>query len=130
MRLGEGGGGALGLRRGQVLSQQGRHGVQYAVIGGFGTKHWALICGLMFGEGRKEEMPSVMDYEEVKTSFPRVFDFVSGANGTVVTIVRAGRPVARLSPISVYRTTEADPSLKGKVNCDLFADESADWESA
>lgn len=31
-------------------------------------------------------MPSVMDYEEVKTSFPRVFDFVSGANGTVVTI--------------------------------------------
>ena len=75
------------------------------------------------------DMPSVMDYEEVKTSFPRVFDFVSGANGTVVTIVRAGRPVARLSPISVYRTTEADPSLKGKVNCDLFADESADWES-
>ena len=75
-------------------------------------------------------MPSVMDYEEVKTSFPRVFDFVSGANGTVVTIVRAGRPVARLSPIRVYRTTEADPSLKGKVNCDLFADESADWESA
>ena len=76
-----------------------------------------------------DDMPSVMDYEEVKTSFPRVFDFVSGANGTVVTIVRAGRPVARLSPISVYRTTEADPSLKGKVNCDLFADESADWES-
>ena len=31
VRLGEGGGGALGLRRGQVLSQQGRHGVQYAV---------------------------------------------------------------------------------------------------
>ena len=33
VRLGDGGGGALGLRRGQVLSQQGRHGVQYAVRG-------------------------------------------------------------------------------------------------
>ena len=40
VRLGEGGGGALGLRRGQVLSQQGRHGVQYAVIGG-----WWLVIG-------------------------------------------------------------------------------------
>ena len=47
--------GALGLRRGQVLSQQGRRGVQYAVIGGFGTKHSALIYGIIGGEGRKED---------------------------------------------------------------------------
>ena len=40
VRLGEGGGGALGLRRGQVLSQQGRHGVQYAV---------RLVAGGRFG---------------------------------------------------------------------------------
>ena len=39
VRLGEGGGGALGLRRGQVLSQQGRRGVQYAVIGGW----WVVV---------------------------------------------------------------------------------------
>jgi len=75
-------------------------------------------------------MPSVMDYEDVKTSFPQVFNFVSGTSGTVVTIVRAGRPVARLSPIRVHRTTEADPSLKGKINCDLFADETSDWENS
>jgi len=75
-------------------------------------------------------MLSVMDYEDVKSSFPRVFDLVSGTDGAVVTIVRSGRPVARLSPVRVHRTTEADPSLKGKINCDLFADESADWEDA
>jgi antitoxin (DNA-binding transcriptional repressor) of toxin-antitoxin stability system len=75
-------------------------------------------------------MPSVLEYDEVKTSFPKVFDFVESPRGCTITIVRKGRPVARLSPIRVYRTTEADPELGGEIKCDLFADESSDWENA
>ena len=75
-------------------------------------------------------MPSVLEYDEVKTSFSKVFDFVEGPGGCAITIVRKGRPVARLSPIRVYRTTEADPALGGEIKCDLFADESSDWENA
>ena len=29
-----------------------------------------------------------------------------------------------------YRSTDPDPELSGKINCNLFADESSDWEAA
>ena len=74
-------------------------------------------------------MPKVMEYEELKSCLPTVFDFVSAKNG-VVTVCRGGIPAVRISPIHVYRTTEADPALGGEINFDLFADESSEWESA
>ena len=74
-------------------------------------------------------MPKVMEYEELKDSLPKVFDFVSGKHG-VVTVRRNGVPAVRISPVRIYRTTEPDPELAGEINFDLFADESSDWESA
>ena len=74
-------------------------------------------------------MPKVMEYEELKDSLPKVFDFVSGNHG-VVTVRRNGVPAVRISPVRIYRTTEPDPELAGEINFDLFADESSEWESA
>jgi len=74
-------------------------------------------------------MPKVMEYEELKSCLPMVFDFVSGKHG-VVTIRRGGIPAVRISPIYVYRTTEPDPDLSGEINFDLFSDESSEWENA
>ena len=74
-------------------------------------------------------MPSVIDYEEVKASFPDIFKYVSGEGG-VVTVTYGGRAVVRISPVNVFRSSEPIPELAGTINCDLFADESSDWESA
>ena len=74
-------------------------------------------------------MPKVMEYEELKSCLPTVFDFVSGKHG-VVTVRHGGVPAMRISPIRVYRTTEPDPELGGEINFDLFADESSVWENA
>ena len=74
-------------------------------------------------------MPSVVDYDEIKTDFPSVFDYVSGKGGVVI-VMRGGKAAVRISPISVFRTTEPLPELAGQINCDLFADETSDWENA
>ena len=76
-----------------------------------------------------DPMPTVIDYEQVKTSFPDILEYVAGKKGTV-TVMRSGRAAVRISPITVYRTTEPLPELAGQINCDLFADESSDWENA
>lgn len=74
-------------------------------------------------------MPKVMEYDDLKTSLSKVFDFVSGGQG-VVTVRRNGIPAVRISPIRIYRTTEPDPDLYCEVKGDLFEDESTDWEDA
>ena len=74
-------------------------------------------------------MPNVMEYDDLKTSLSKVFDFVSGEKG-IVTVCRNGVPAVRISPVCIYRTTEPDPDLYCEVKCDLFADESSDWEDA
>ena len=74
-------------------------------------------------------MPKVMEYDDLETSLSRVLDFVSGGQG-VVTVRRNGVPVAHISPIRIYRTTEPDPDLYCEVKGDLFEDESSDWEDA
>ena len=48
----------------------------------------------------------------------------------VVTVTYGGKAAVRISPINVFRTTEPLPELAGQINCDLFADESSEWESA
>ena len=74
-------------------------------------------------------MPNVMEYDDLKASLSKVFDFVSGGQGTV-TVRRNGVPSVRLSPIRIYRTTEPDPDLYCEVKGDLFEDESSEWEDA
>ena len=74
-------------------------------------------------------MPSVIDNEDVKATFPNLIDYVSGKKG-VDTVTYGGKPAVRISPVNVFRTTEPLPELAGQINCDLFADESAEWESA
>ena len=74
-------------------------------------------------------MPKGMEYDDLETSLSRVLDVVSGGQG-VVTVRRNGVPVARISPIRIYRTTEPAPDLYCEVKGDLFEDESSDWEDA
>ena len=74
-------------------------------------------------------MPTVMEYDDLKTSLAEVIDFVTGEHG-IVNIRRNGVPAVRISPIRVYRTTDPDPDLYCEVKGDLFEDESADWEDA
>ena len=74
-------------------------------------------------------MPKVMEYDDLKASLSKVFDFVSGGLGTV-TVRRNGVPSVRLSPIRIYRTTEPDPDLYCEVKGYLFEDESSEWEDA
>lgn len=74
-------------------------------------------------------MPKVMEYEDLELSLRQVFDFVAMKSGSIV-INRGGVPAVRLSPVTVYRTTEPDPELHCTVHGSLFDDESADWESA
>ncbi len=40
-------------------------------------------------------MPSVIDYEEVKTTFPDIFEYVSGKKG-VVTVTYRGKAAVRI----------------------------------
>ena len=91
----------------------------------------AVKCATICAVQPKEHisMPNVVDYEEVKASFPDIFEYVSGKKG-VVTVTYGGKAAVRISPINVFRTTEPLPELAGQINCDLFADESSEWESA
>ena len=74
-------------------------------------------------------MPSVIGSEEVKASFPDIFEYVPGKK-SVVTITYGGKPAVSILPVNVFRTTEPLPELSGQINCDLFADESTNWGSA
>ena len=91
----------------------------------------AIKCATICAVQPKERipMPNVVDYEEVKASFPDIFEYVSGKKG-VVTVTYGGKAAVRISPINVFRTTEPLPELAGQINCDLFADESSEWENA
>ena len=91
----------------------------------------AVKCATIYAVQPKERipMPNIVDYEEVKASFPDIFEYVSGKKG-VVTVTYGGKAAVRISPINVFRTTEPLPELAGQINCDLFADESSEWESA
>jgi len=75
-------------------------------------------------------MPSVMSVNEAKTHFSSVLADVE-ANQTSVTIVRYGRPIAKIIPLRKAKRAFAPiPGIAGKikVKCDLFGDDSEDWE--
>ena len=76
-------------------------------------------------------MPSTVNVNEAKTHFSSLISEVE-KNMVAFTIMRYGRPVARLVPLETPRRSfKPIPGLAGKikVNCDLFEDSSADWEA-
>ncbi len=76
-------------------------------------------------------MPLTMNVNEAKTHFSSLVSEVE-KNMVSFTIMRYGRPVARLVPLeSPRRSFKPIPGLAGKikVKCDLFDDSSSDWES-
>ena len=76
-------------------------------------------------------MPLAMNVNEAKTHFSSLVSEVE-KNMVSFTIMRYGRPVARLVPLeSPRRSFKPIPGLAGriKVKCDLFDDSSSDWEA-
>ena len=76
-------------------------------------------------------MPLTMNVNEAKTHFSSLVSEVE-KNMVAFTIMRYGRPVARLVPLeSPRRSFKPIPGLAGKVKvkCDLFEDSSSDWEA-
>ena len=76
-------------------------------------------------------MPTVLNVNEAKANFSGVLAEVE-RNMLTITITRYGRPVARVVPIErKARSLSSIPGLAGKIkiNCDLFADGSGDWEA-
>jgi prevent-host-death family protein len=76
-------------------------------------------------------MPTVLNVNEAKANFSGVLAEVE-RNMLTITITRYGRPIARVVPIErKARSLSPIPGLAGKIkiNCDLFADGSEDWEA-
>ena len=76
-------------------------------------------------------MPLTMNVNEAKTHFSSLVSEVE-KNMVAFTIMRYGRPVARLVPLeSPRRSFKPIPGLAGKikVKCDLFDASSSEWEA-
>ena len=76
-------------------------------------------------------MPATLSVHEAKANFSGVLAAVE-RNAATLTIMRYGRPIARIVPIKRrVRSLSPMPSVAGKikVKCDLFADGSEDWEA-
>ena len=76
-------------------------------------------------------MPLALNVNEAKTHFSSLVSEVE-KNMVSFTIMRYGRPVARLVPLEKPRRSfKPIPGLAGKikVKCDLFDDSSSDWEA-
>lgn len=76
-------------------------------------------------------MPTMMNVNEAKAHFSGLISEVEN-NLVSFTIMRYGRPVARIVPLeSPRRSFKPIPGIAGKikVNCDLFEDSSDEWEA-
>ena len=76
-------------------------------------------------------MPTMLNVYEAKSNLSGVLADVENKL-SVFTILRYGRPIARIVPISPKRNMGPLPGFAGKVKMhgDWFADESDDWENA
>ena len=91
------------------------------------AKMWYNIRICMSNE--RITMPTVMNVNEAKSNFSGLLSFVHN-DRTVVTIMRYGHPIAQIVPCPPKRKLRKDPVLsKIKINCNLFEDESSDWEA-
>ena len=76
-------------------------------------------------------MSVALNVNEAKTHFSSLVSEVE-KNLAVFTIMRYGRPVAKLVPLETPRRSfKPIPGVAGKVKvkCDLFDDTSCDWEA-
>ena len=76
-------------------------------------------------------MPTMMSVHEAKANFSGILSEVENKL-TVITIMRYGRPVAKIVPIASKRNMLPLPGFAGKVRMhgDWFGDNSSDWENA
>ena len=76
-------------------------------------------------------MPTMLNVYEAKSNFSGVLAEVE-SKLSVFTILRYGRPIAKIVPITPKRNMGPLPGFAGKVKMhgDWFADESDDWENA
>ena len=76
-------------------------------------------------------MPTMLNVYEAKSNFSGVLAEVE-SKLSVFTILRYGRPIAKIVPITSKRNMGPLPGFAGKVKMhgDWFADESDDWENA
>ena len=76
-------------------------------------------------------MPTTLNVNEAKTHFSGLITEVEKSLMSF-TIMRYGRPVARIVPLDTPRRSfKPIPGIAGKikVKCDLFEDASDDWEA-
>ena len=76
-------------------------------------------------------MPTMMSVHEAKANFSGILSEVEDKL-TIITIMRYGRPVAKIVPITPKRNMSPLPGFVGKVKMhgDWFGDNSTDWENA
>ena len=76
-------------------------------------------------------MPTMLNVHEAKANFSGVLAEVEN-NLTIITIMRYGRPVAKIVPITPKRNMGPLPGVAGKVKMhgDWFGDDSSEWENA
>ena len=76
-------------------------------------------------------MRTMLNVHEAKANFSCVLAEVENKL-TVVTIMRYGRPVAKIVPITTKRNIGPLPGFVGKVKMhgDWFTDASSEWENA
>ena len=76
-------------------------------------------------------MKTMMSVHEAKANFSGILSEVEDKL-TIITIMRYGRPVAKIVPIVPKRNMSPLPGFVGKVKMhgDWFRDNSSDWENA
>lgn len=75
-------------------------------------------------------MQTMLNVREAKADFSNILSHVE-KDMVTVTIMRYGKPVARLSPITARRSVKPMRKYVGKVRLvgDACADTTADWEA-
>lgn len=76
-------------------------------------------------------MPSTMSVNEAKANFSGMLSEVESRLASF-TILKYGRPIARVVPVETTRRIRPLPGYGSKIEIkgDLFADDSALWENA
>ena len=76
-------------------------------------------------------MPTMLNVHEAKANFSSVLAEVENKL-TIITIMRYGRPIAKIVPIAPSRNMGPWPGFAGKVKMhgDWCADDSSEWENA
>ena len=76
-------------------------------------------------------MPTMLNVNEAKANFSGVLAEVENKLA-VITIMRYGRPVAKIVPIVPKRNLGPLPGFAGnvKMHGDWFGDDSSEWENA